>query len=719
LRTMRFRQAITPLLPLFLLAASAAAQAPKVFPFRAIHYDVTATVDPASQSLTARAKVDFEASEASRNVEVELHPNLQINSLTLSDGKAVPSRRDDQNPLLVHVTLPQTALANSKVTLTFAYSGPLSNEENSPVKGVRLASISAQGAYLLLPARWFPVTNYPSNRYTAVFNLEVPQDFAVVGTGKSQAPNLSAPKAGTPARNLYTFRTERPEPAGTFVMGNLQLVPAKAEGVSVSVYAPPAAAGSANAYAVDVARALTTFSDVFGPLPDPHFTLAQLPDGTLRDFAGPGLLLVSQRGWDPKYGDRTIARLVAQQWWGTEVLPATPADVWISDGLARYSEAIYLEATTGKEAASRAIDDFAVGALMYEDVAPIAQAQRLEPYSSPYRSVVLNKGAIVFQMLRAELGEERFHALLHNFYTKFAGKSATIADFETLAQQQAQGPTPVATAGSGGSSMVQSPASVKLGGPSPPAPQSASPTVTVQPPANLTPFFVQWLNSTGIPELKLEYIIYRTKNGFQISGKVKQDLETFHMPIEVRVDTEGNPEYKTIEVVGTESTFTIDTFGRPKPGGITLDPHNNILKASINLRVRAAIARGEELAELGRYYDAVAQYQRALQIQKNNALAHFRMGEAFFYQKNYQAAATSFREAIDGVPGLSDKWVETWSHIYLGKIFDISGSRERAVNEYSKARQTGDDTGGAQSEVEKLLAHPYQEPGAAPATKKS
>lgn len=715
MRTSRFQKTAIFLLLLLVAAASAFAQAPKVLPYRAVHYDVTATVDPVGQALTARAKVDFEATEASRNLEVELHPNLQINSLTSSDGKTVPYRRDDQNPLLVHVTLPQPALANSKITLTFAYSGPLSNEENSPVKGVRLASINSQGSYLLLPARWFPLTNYPSNRYTAVFNLEVPQEFAVVGTGKSQAPNIAAAKAGAPARNLYTFRTERPEPAGTFVMGNLQLVPARAEGLTVSVYAPAAAAGTANAYAADVARAVIAFSDAFGPLPDPNFTLAQLPDGTLRDFAGPGLLLVSQRAWDPKYGDRTIARLVAQQWWGRQVLPATPADVWISDGLARYSEAIYLEATSGKEAASRAIDDFAVGALMYEDVAPIAQAQRLEPYSSTYRSVVLNKGAIVFQMLRAELGDDRFHALLHNFYTKFAGKSATIADFEALAQQQAQSPAPAATA----KDSAQAPAPVRLGGPPPPPPQAPSPVAAVEPPANLTLFFVQWLNSTGIPELKLEYIIYRTKKGFQISGKVKQDLETFHMPIEVRVDTEGNPEFKTIEVIGTESTFMIETFGRPKPGGITLDPHNNILKASTSLRVRAAIARGEELAELGRYYDAVAQYQRALQIQRNNSLAHFRMGEAFFYQKNYQAAATSFREAIDGVPGLGDKWVETWAHIYLGKIFDISGSRARAVNEYSKARQTGDDTGGAQAEVEKLLAHPYQEPGAATATKSS
>ena len=42
-----------------------------------------------------------------------------------------------------------------------------------------------------------------------------------------------------------------------------------------------------------------------------------------------------------------IARLVASQWWGVQVLPATPADVWISDGLARYSEVLYAEQNAG------------------------------------------------------------------------------------------------------------------------------------------------------------------------------------------------------------------------------------------------------------------------------------------------------------------------------------------------------------------------------------
>jgi len=153
----------------------------------------------------------------------------------------------------------------------------------------------------------------------------------------------------------------------------------------------------------------------------------------------------------------------------------------------------------------------------------------------------------------------------------------------------------------------------------------------------------------------------------------------------------------------------VETFGRPKSGGIKIDPANFILKSTSNLRARAAIARGEELAEIGKYYDAVLMYQKALAIQPNRSLANFRMGEAFFYQKNYQASANAFREALATVPEPSEKWTEVWAHIYLGKIFDLLGQRERALNEYSKARQTNDNTGGAQDVVEALVKKPFAE----------
>ena len=419
---------------------------------------------------------------------------------------------------------------------------------------------------------------------------------------------------------------------------------------------------------------MTVFSDMFGALPDPDVSVIQLPDGTLRDFAGPGVLLLSQRAWDPKANDRTIARLVASQWWGNQVLPATPGDVWISDGLARYSEALYAEQNAGKEAGLKAIDEFAVGALMFEDAAPIAQAARLAPYSADYRSVVMNKGAMIFHMVRAQMGDVPFKSLLHDFYTKYQGKSASIENFTALAQQRAQA--------------------------------SAKPN---EAPLDLRGFFTQWLNSTGVPEFSVEYVVYRTPKGFRIAGKIKQPLDTFRMPVDLRIDTEGNPEIKNVDVIGSESDFTVETFGRPKPGGIKVDPNNLILKGSTSLRARAAVARGEELAEQGRYYDAVAQYQKALTIQPNRPLADFRMGEAFFYQKNYQAAANAFREALQTVPEPSDKWTEVWSHIYLGKIFDLLAQRERAVNEYSKAKQTNDNTGGAQQVAEGFLKKAYSE----------
>lgn len=703
LRRRTAHYALTVLTSLLLgWGAQTRAQQPRPPSFRAEHYEVSASLDSIGQAISATARVTFSAGEASRNVEVELHPNLNVTSVKGEDGKPVPFERKKENALLLRATLPATAPVGSKVTLTYTYSGLLANEENSPVPGVRVASITREYAYLLLPARWFPLTSFPSNRYTANFRLEVPDSYAVAGTGKAETPTPLGNRGGAPGgRLLYVFHCNKPGPVGTFIAGKLLYQPQQAEGVEVAVYVPPSAAGTGKAMAANVARALNTFSDLYGPIEDPGMTIVQMADGSVRSFAAPGVLVLSQRAWDPRSGERTIAGLVAAQWWGNRVLPASAADAWITDGLARYSEALYAEQAAGREAGLRAVDDFAVGALMYEDAAPISQAQVLAPGSSDYRSVVQNKGAMIFHMLRAQMGDDPFKELLREFYAKYAGKTARNDDFEALAIEKIE-----AVAAALREKAAAAPRSGKaLAQPEKPAP-------------NLRPFFAQWLNSTGIPEFTIEFIVYRTPRGFRIVGKIKQPIDTFSMPVEIRIETEGNPETKTIPVVGTETQFAVETFGRPKPGGIKIDPNNIILKSSVPLRARAAIARGEELAELGRYFDAVAQYQKALAIQPNRPLANFRMGEAFFYQKNYQAAANSFREAVQGVPELSEKWTEVWSHIYLGKIFDLMGQRERAVNEYSKAKQTNDDTGAAQAETERLLKKAYMEGGtseAAPA----
>ncbi len=321
-------------------------------------------------------------------------------------------------------------------------------------------------------------------------------------------------------------------------------------------------------------------------------------------------------------------------------------------------------------------------------------------------------------MLRGQLGDSNFFALLKDFATQYSGKWASVDNFEQLAEARgseikvtaiastsvdtsddAAGPPVLKHAPTAAADAAPAP----VIGNAPSAPNADSGTL------NLRPFFAQWIRSTGVPEFSVDYTVFRTKNGFQIVGKVKQSLDFFRMPVELEVQTEGNPEIKTIQISGKESDFNLDVFGRPKPNGIVLDPHDYILKSSDRLHVRSVIARGEALAEEGRFYDAIQQYSQALDLQKNNSLADFRMAEAFFYQKNYSAAANAFRDALDGDLDQSYKWVEVWSHIYLGKIYDVAGDRTRAVNEYNKAEQTNNDTGGAQEEAQRYITQPYTE----------
>ena len=681
----------------FLLFAgppAAEAQVPARATFRAVHYEVNAALLFKQHSISARAIIQLEALEPSALLTLELHQDLGVQNVTLADGRALHFDRDPKVPMRLMIPLPQTVLPGQPFTVIVDYSGPLINDEMSPVRGVRLAYVGDDSAILLRAGRWFPLTEFPGGAYTGEFNIITEGDIMVVGTGEAEPPQKrtilfaqpAPPKPGETKPKtessdkgivglLYTFHVKQPAPAGSFFAGPWKTQGGQAGGINVILFGPPAALSDlklGDSYAQSLSNALSFCSSEFGPLDRTHFTIAQLPAGSLPSYSAPGFLLLGPRDWDPRTNSRMLAQLAADQWFGNSVMAATPDDVWLTDGLARYAEALYVESTSGREALDLALEDFAVGALMYEQTAPIAHASELKPYTAEYRSIVQNKGALIFHMLQATLGDKTFSDLLHSFYQKFAGKDARLDDFQAMAEQFAD--------------------------------QSAQAEKKTAP--NMTAFFAQWLNSTGVPEFKLNYVVYRLRKGFAIRGTISQDLETFNMPVEMKIATEGNPELKTIQVTGTRTEFNVETFGRPKPMGITIDPNDELLKSSPKLRLRALIARGEEDAQRGDLYQAIQQYQRAIDLQRNSSLAHFRLGEACFYQKNYQAAASAFREALDG--DLDPKWTEVWSHIYIGKIYDLSGLRDRAMNEYARARETRDNTGGAQDEVAKYTAQPFK-----------
>jgi tetratricopeptide (TPR) repeat protein len=103
--------------------------------------------------------------------------------------------------------------------------------------------------------------------------------------------------------------------------------------------------------------------------------------------------------------------------------------------------------------------------------------------------------------------------------------------------------------------------------------------------------------------------------------------------------------------------------------------------------------------------DLMAKYDNEVKASPRSSITHFRIAEIYFQRHNYQLAANEFREALNG--DLQPRWIEVWAHVNLGKIFDITGQRDRGINEYHLAQRTKDNTRGALDEAETYLEFPY------------
>src|SRR5204862_434510 len=113
-------------------------------------------------------------------------------------------------------------------------------------------------------------------------------------------------------------------------------------------------------------------------------------------------------------------REVAYQWWGQGVTLKSFDDSWVSQGLAEYS-ALLIEENQKSESAFREIAREAMErALAFESQTSIARAPvELDDQSEAYRSIVFYKGAFVYRMLRMLVGDEKFEAVLKNYYEQY------------------------------------------------------------------------------------------------------------------------------------------------------------------------------------------------------------------------------------------------------------------------------------------------------------
>ena len=615
-------------------------------------YVIDASLIPSTHELHATAKVSFTALDALPVATFELHSALKVVKVTDADGQPLNAERGASSTLRVTPSLPLAK--GDKAVWTFAYDGTLETGDNSPVEGLKLASIGDPISYLLYQARWFPMTGYLTDRFTADITVHAPTGYTVIGSGATGAPHTE--RGG----ETWQFNWDRSGFPGTIVAAKFKAPTAVMGSANIKVYTTPAHAEVAQQYAQTANREYDFFSGTFGPAESARLNVVELPDDTVPVYWAPEMALVAGSHMAERNNYRLLANTIVRQWWSSMVSPATLNDAWITNGMSRYGELMYVEDVAGKQSLEQTILDVSAGALAYDTI-PLSSAGRLDPSAPQFQAMTLDKGGLVFHMLRYEIGDSAFKKMLEDVLTTHKDASISTREFEKIAEGASQ--------------------------------------------QNLVPFFAQWIDGTGAPQFTNKYTVFRLGNGtgFRTIGEIDQDLDLFRMPVTLQVQTEGKTETKQVEVAGSDSQYVIDTFGLPRK--IMIDPDNAVLKNTPDLQVRVAILRGQQLLGQGDTSGAIEEFQNALKANPTSSLANYRIGDVLFLQRNYQAAANAYRDALRGDD--DPRWTEVWGHIQLGKIFDVTGQRDRAVHEYQQAIQTNDNTQGAVNTARQYLMKPY------------
>jgi tetratricopeptide (TPR) repeat protein len=103
---------------------------------------------------------------------------------------------------------------------------------------------------------------------------------------------------------------------------------------------------------------------------------------------------------------------------------------------------------------------------------------------------------------------------------------------------------------------------------------------------------------------------------------------------------------------------------------------------------------------------AVEQFQKVLETYDDtNGEALYGLGIIASIQNRREIAKNYFSRALQSPS--SENATKVWSHIYLGRIFDLEENRQDAIQQYQSAIDLGDDTRSAQEVARRGLKEPF------------
>ncbi|HEY9506794.1 MAG TPA: M1 family aminopeptidase [Gemmatimonadales bacterium] len=374
-------------------------------------------------------------------VAFELFEKLEVDSASWESGEPATVARGKESPLL-WVELDRQIRPGDTRTLRIRYHGDLIDRY---ADFFRIKSSVA----------WYPRSL--EGRSLATFDLTFSTGFQYLLA--SVGDKVDSSRAGRTVRSRWVSRG--PIRNASFNLGLFERYDVREEGappVTVMI-SEEAHKKLARQYAqqskmrervgADVAKSLKFFNEVYGPTPVRRFYATEIPD--YHGEAFPGLVHLSwvtfqntaMEGWDEVFR----AHEVAHQWWGIGVDFASYHDQWLSEGFATFSGLWYLQKLRGNnEQYFDLLRRWKSSILLRgSEPGPIWLGHRVfatrDDDLDDYQTIVYQKGAWVVHMLRVlmldlkAMNEDRFTAMMKDFYRKYEGRRASTEDFRRVVEK--------------------------------------------------------------------------------------------------------------------------------------------------------------------------------------------------------------------------------------------------------------------------------------------
>jgi len=271
---------------------------------------------------------------------------------------------------------------------------------------------------------WIPIYDFPNDRATSEVQVEVPQEWFVVGNGR-----LMSVKENRAAKTR-TFHWKMDRPHVTYLLslagGEMDVGRDRWRGVDLFYVVPRGEGYLIPASFGDTKKMLSFFSDILGvKYPWPKYAQTAVFDfgGGMENVSattlGEGALVEPRSGVWPMAG--LNAHELAHQWFGDLVTCKDWGHIWLNESFATFFEQLYMEHSRGRDAYDRERED-ALRAYLGES-RRYKRAIATKLYTNPnamFDSHTYPKGALVLHMLRRQLGDEDFFRGLNHYLGKHA-----------------------------------------------------------------------------------------------------------------------------------------------------------------------------------------------------------------------------------------------------------------------------------------------------------